>query len=66
MPRGWLFRALLLATAAQTVLGLVERGQAALGTALGNLLFALIALFLFLYVVTLRDRVAVPWRQPAG
>src|SRR3972149_1023146 len=66
IPRGWPFRALLLATAAQTVLGLVERGQAALGTALGNLLFALIALFLFLYVWTLRDRVAVPWRQPAG
>src|SRR3989304_1271045 len=66
MPRGWLFRALLLATAAQTVLGLVERGQAALGTALGNLLFALIALFLFLYVWTLRDRVAVPGPQPAG
>lgn len=66
MPRGWLVRGLLLATAAQTVLGLVERGQATLGMALGSLLFALIALFLFLYVWTLRDRAAVPSRQPAG
>ncbi len=65
MPRGWLLRALLLASAAQTVLGLVERGQAGLGMVLGNLLFALIAVFVFLYVWTLRDRGIIPVRQPA-
>ncbi len=65
IPRGWLWPALVAATAAQTVLGLVERWQAALGPLLGWLLFALIAVFL--YVWTLRAR-AVPGhsRQPAG
>jgi len=66
-PRGGLIRALLLATAVQTLLGLVEREQAAAGPLLGNVLFALITLFLFLYVWTLRDRpLAGPSRQLAG
>jgi len=64
-------RGLLVATAAQMVLGLVERGQASLGTVGGQslfqVLFALIAVFLFLYVWTLRDRgLPGPSRQPAG
>jgi len=66
-----LWRGLLVATAAQMVLGLVERGQASLGTVAGQslfqVLFALIAVFLFLYVWTLRDRgMPGPSRQPAG
>lgn len=65
--RGRLGRGLLIATAAQVILGLVERGQASMGQALGQLLFALIAVFLFVYVWMLRDRsLSGPSRQAAG
>lgn len=53
--RRWLIRGLLIAVAAQVILGLIDRGQGALGT-LGSLLSSMIALFLFLSVWTLRDR----------
>ena len=59
--RGWLGIGFLLAVGAQATLGLIERGQPALGT-VGTLLSALITLFLFLYVWTLRDR-TVPARS---
>ncbi|MBI3974761.1 MAG: hypothetical protein HY334_00035 [Armatimonadetes bacterium] len=66
-PRGWLGRGLLAATTAHLLLGLVERGQGAIGTLLGNLLFAFVALFLFLYAWTLRDQaVPRPSRLQAG
>jgi len=55
--RGWLGRGLLAAAAVHLLLGLVERGQGTMGTLLGNLLFGLIALFLFLYAWTLRDHI---------
>ncbi|MDQ7848668.1 MAG: hypothetical protein QN152_07155 [Armatimonadota bacterium] len=66
LPRGWLFWGLLLATAAQTVLALAERGQAALGPALGNLFFAGLAALVFVGVRVLRDRHPTLGRQPAG
>jgi hypothetical protein len=64
VPRGRLWGAFLAAAAAQVVLGLVEQGQGTLGPILGNLLFSLIALLLYLYVWTLRDR--IPGPQPVG
>jgi hypothetical protein len=66
LPRGWLLWGLLLATAAQTLLALAERGQAALGPALGNLLFAGLAALVFVAVWVLRDRRLGLGRQPAG
>jgi len=54
--RRWLIRGLLIAVAAQVILGLIDRGQGALGTTLGPLLSSMITLFLFLSVWTLRDR----------
>lgn len=54
--RRWLIRGLLIAVAAQVILGLIDRGQGALGTTLVSLLSSMIALFLFLSVWTLRDR----------
>lgn len=66
LPRGWLFRGLLLATAAQTVLAVVERGLAALGPAPGNLLFSGLAAAVFVAVWVLRDRRPAVGRQPAG
>lgn len=67
IPRGWLSRGLLLATAAHLLLGLIERGQSSIGIVFGNVLFGLIALFLFLYAWTLRDQVRPrPSRLSAG
>ncbi len=61
--RGWLGRGLLAAALAHLLLGLIERGQGAIGMLLGNLLFGLVALFLFLYAWTLRDQAA---SHPSG
>lgn len=65
-PRGWLGRALAAAAAAHLILALLERGQGTIGTVLGGVLIALVALFFFLYAWTLRDQVkAQPSRLPA-